>query len=178
MLTVTPFAPTDANLRALWEHVKPMRDILTDEFPADPFAFVCWAFPSDAVSFEVRHERGHMIGWFLFTNIRPGDSAWSHIFVWDQSEVSPLELVEAARTACGAIFRAFNVARINGLTPVSKPEARVFAKRVGFQIEGTVRSAAVIGGKREDAWISGLLPSDLEFTLVPKQRDTIEAEVP
>lgn len=162
MLRVLPFRPNEDALRLLWERISANRAGLADDFPLDPLGFTCWICATDTAAFTVWEPEGtEPIGLFVFANIQANEAAWAHIFIWNRETAHPRDLVEAARTACAAMFRAFGLVRINGLTPSSNVPARVFAERVGFKIEGTVRDGVSMGGHREAAWLSGLLPSDL-----------------
>ena len=161
-MTIMPFAANEESIKGLWERIEHLRPQLADSFPSTPLAFVCWAFTSDATSFEVRDDDGKVVGWFLFTDVVPGDSAWAHVFIWEPEKTDPAELAYLAKAACGSMFRTFGLARINGLTPKTLAHARVFAERVGFKVEGHIRSALSVGGLRTDAWLTGLLPEDLQ----------------
>lgn len=175
MLAVNHFAPNAENLRFLWDKFQAGRDYFTDEFPDDPIHFVVWVSARDSRGFLVGPAE-KPAGFFLFTNIVPDNDAFAHIYVWDRADIVPVELVQAAKVACAAMFESFNLVRINGLTPCFNKRARIFAERVGFKIEGTARKAIVYKGEREDAWFSGLLREDLQSTAVAAAHDTLKEE--
>ncbi len=173
------FLPNADGLKFLWEKFDGHRHFFEDNLPKDPFGFCTWILQSDAQSFlvgGVQADPSSAQGLFLFTGIVPGDSCFAHIFVWNKEGMTPKDLVRAAQTTCASVMVAHNLHRISGLTPTTMAPARVFAERVGFKIEGTMRKALSHQGFRGDAWFSGLTRADLpEFfdPSVPEENGTI-----
>lgn len=160
MIPVTPFRLGIDTLERLWKRFDANRAMFSDELPTSETAFALWTCSDSTKMFDVGPP-DDPVGIFIFCDVVAGESAWSHLFIWDRERYSYREIVEAAQMTCRAMFDAFRLARINGLTPCSNVRARAFAEAVGFKIEGTLRDAVSVGGHREKAWISGLLPSDL-----------------
>jgi len=160
MAPIRLFQPTADGLKRLWEQFDKHRAHFPDELPREPIDFVCWLAAEDVRVVEIGPAEAP-VGVYVFTGIVPGVSAWAHPFVWDRDAYPPADLIAAARQACLALFQAFGLRRINGLTPTTHPHARIFAERVGFRVEGTLRAACVVKDAPVNAWISGLIPSDL-----------------
>ncbi|MGW2817631.1 GNAT family N-acetyltransferase [Streptomyces sp. NPDC001415] len=70
-------------------------------------------------------------------------------------------MVEAAARAARWAFEAAAVDRLEWRADVGNEASRAVALKVGFTMEGTLRSAAVHQGTRRDSWVGALLPSDL-----------------
>ncbi|MEU9196389.1 GNAT family N-acetyltransferase [Streptomyces hundungensis] len=70
-------------------------------------------------------------------------------------------MVEAATRAARWAFEAAAVDRLEWRAEVGNEASRAVALKVGFAMEGTLRSATVHQGVRRDAWVGALLPSDL-----------------
>lgn len=68
---------------------------------------------------------------------------------------------DALRTICRWGFTDHAIERIGWEAVVGNWPSRRTAEKVGFQFEGTCRQLTVLRGVRYDAWIAGLLPSDL-----------------
>ncbi|MYS25267.1 Protein N-acetyltransferase, RimJ/RimL family [Streptomyces sp. DvalAA-14] len=68
--------------------------------------------------------------------------------------------VEAGRAVCGWAFAALGVERIEWYAEAGNEGSRAVALRLGFVMEGTIRSKIVQEGTRRDAWSGSLLPSD------------------
>ncbi|MFG2142538.1 GNAT family N-acetyltransferase [Streptomyces sp. NPDC048650] len=69
--------------------------------------------------------------------------------------------VEAARAVVRWAFADLGVERMEWLAEAGNEGSRAVARRVGFQMEGTLRAKLVAEGTRRDVWIGSLLPSDL-----------------
>ncbi|MEY9965732.1 RimJ/RimL family protein N-acetyltransferase [Streptacidiphilus sp. MAP12-16] len=72
---------------------------------------------------------------------------------------------EAASTVCRWAFLALEVQRMEWLAIVGNAGSRAVAEKVGFTVEGTLRSRLNHRGVLRDAWIGSLLPSDLASDL-------------
>ncbi|MBY8882701.1 GNAT family N-acetyltransferase [Actinacidiphila acidipaludis] len=67
---------------------------------------------------------------------------------------------EAARAVCAWAFESLGVERIEWYAEAGNEGSRAVARKVGFVMEGTIRSKVVYQGTRRDAWAGSLLPSD------------------
>ncbi|MFF4019110.1 GNAT family N-acetyltransferase [Streptomyces sp. NPDC001843] len=70
-------------------------------------------------------------------------------------------VTEAALAAARWAFTALAVDRLEWRAEVGNGLSRAVAERVGFTVEGTLRSAINNKGVRRDCWVGSLLPSDL-----------------
>ncbi|MFE7613644.1 GNAT family N-acetyltransferase [Streptomyces celluloflavus] len=68
---------------------------------------------------------------------------------------------EAARAVARWAFRDLGVERLEWLAEAGNHGSRAVARKVGFQMEGTLRARLLHEGTRRDCWIGSLLPSDL-----------------
>jgi RimJ/RimL family protein N-acetyltransferase len=68
---------------------------------------------------------------------------------------------DAARTVCRWGFQTLGLHRIEWLAKVGNHGSRAVAERVGFRFEGTLRAGMDFRGAPADAWVAGLLPTDL-----------------
>lgn len=68
---------------------------------------------------------------------------------------------DAVATLCRWGFGAVGLARIDWHAAVGNVASRHVAEKVGFIVEGRMRSRLELGGVRHDAWVAGLLPDDL-----------------
>ncbi|MFE0681643.1 GNAT family N-acetyltransferase [Streptomyces sp. NPDC058961] len=69
--------------------------------------------------------------------------------------------VEAAARLSRWAFEAAAVDRLEWRAEVGNEASRAVALKVGFTLEGILRSAAVHQGSRRDHWVGSLLPADL-----------------
>jgi RimJ/RimL family protein N-acetyltransferase len=67
---------------------------------------------------------------------------------------------EAAREVCRWAFADLGVERLEWVADAGNHGSQAVARKVGFRMEGTLRSHIVHNGTRRDAWIGSLLPSD------------------
>lgn len=67
---------------------------------------------------------------------------------------------EAARAVCTWAFESLGVERIEWFAEAGNVGSRAVALKVGFVMEGTIRSKTVYEGTRRDVWSGSLLPSD------------------
>ena len=68
--------------------------------------------------------------------------------------------VEAARALCSWAFETLGVDRLEWYAEAGNEGSRAVALKLGFVMEGMVRSRVVHEGTRRDAWSGSLLPSD------------------
>ncbi|MDI5965961.1 GNAT family N-acetyltransferase [Streptantibioticus silvisoli] len=68
---------------------------------------------------------------------------------------------EAGREICRWAFEDLGVERLEWVADAGNHASRAVARRIGFVMEGTMRSHIVHRGTRRDAWLGSLLPSDL-----------------
>jgi len=68
---------------------------------------------------------------------------------------------EAAIAASRWAFTHVSIDRVEWRAEVGNTGSRAVAERVGFIMEGTLRSAINNKGVRRDCWVASLLPSDL-----------------
>lgn len=68
--------------------------------------------------------------------------------------------VEAARAVCAWAFDALGVERLEWYAEAGNEGSRAVALKLGFVMEGTIRSKIVQQGTRRDTWSGSLLPSD------------------
>lgn len=69
--------------------------------------------------------------------------------------------VEAGEAVARWAFGALGVERLLWFAETGNEGSRAVARKLGFTMEGTLRSALIHGGTRRDAWAGALLPSDL-----------------
>jgi RimJ/RimL family protein N-acetyltransferase len=70
-------------------------------------------------------------------------------------------IAEAARAVSRWAFTHLSVDRVEWRAEVGNRPSRAAAERVGFVLEGVLRSAIIHQGVRRDCWVGSLLPSDL-----------------
>ncbi|MFD7708945.1 GNAT family N-acetyltransferase [Streptomyces sp. NPDC059785] len=70
-------------------------------------------------------------------------------------------VTEAVLAACRWGFTELAVDRVEWRAEVGNKGSRAVAERVGFTLEGTLRSGLNNKGVRRDCWLASLLPSDL-----------------
>jgi RimJ/RimL family protein N-acetyltransferase len=70
-------------------------------------------------------------------------------------------VTEAALSVSRWAFTSLAIDRVEWRAEVGNEASRAVALRVGFTLEGTLRSAIDHGGVRRDCWVGSLLPSDL-----------------
>jgi RimJ/RimL family protein N-acetyltransferase len=72
---------------------------------------------------------------------------------------------DAVAAVCRWGFGAVGLARIEWHAAAGNMGSRRVAEKVGFVVEGELRSRLYVGGQRHDAWVAGLLPGDLHTPL-------------
>jgi hypothetical protein len=155
MLPVNLYSLNADRLRFLWEKFTSKLDMFGDLFPLDMAEFLCWISNEHSVILclgPVDNPRGLLI----FTDVVPGDSAASHIFVWDKEGIAPKELHIAVRNAIRVVMLRLELQRVIGLIPVWRPEVRAFAKAVGLVYEGTLQHATKRDGEPNDLWLMAI----------------------
>ncbi|WP_067284559.1 GNAT family N-acetyltransferase [Streptomyces jeddahensis] len=70
-------------------------------------------------------------------------------------------VTEAALTVSRWAFTSVGIDRVEWRAEVGNEASRAVARRAGFAMEGTLRSAINHQGVRRDCWVGSLLPSDL-----------------
>ena len=70
-------------------------------------------------------------------------------------------MVEAVGVVCRWAFADLGRERIEWQAGVGNIASRRVAERAGFTIEGVLRARLVLGGQRLDAWVGGLLRTDI-----------------
>ncbi|MEU5097252.1 GNAT family N-acetyltransferase [Streptomyces sp. NPDC020996] len=70
-------------------------------------------------------------------------------------------VTEAVLAASRWAFTRLSVGRVEWRAEVGNAASLAVARRAGFTIEGTLRSAVDNKGVRRDCWVGSLLPSDL-----------------
>lgn len=70
-------------------------------------------------------------------------------------------ITESVLAASRWAFTALSVDRLEWRAEVGNGPSRAVAERVGFTVEGTLRSGVDTKGVRRDCWMGSLLPSDL-----------------
>ncbi|MDJ0345730.1 GNAT family N-acetyltransferase [Streptomyces sp. H10-C2] len=68
---------------------------------------------------------------------------------------------EAGREVCRWAFEDLGVERMEWFADAGNEGSRAVARKIGFVMEGTLRSKLVHNGTRRDTWTGSLLPSDL-----------------
>jgi RimJ/RimL family protein N-acetyltransferase len=66
----------------------------------------------------------------------------------------------ALGTVCRWGFAALDLPRISWIAAVGNTGSRALAERVGFTVEGTLRSGIVLRDRRRDCWVGSLVPGD------------------
>lgn len=72
--------------------------------------------------------------------------------------------VEAGREICRWAFTGLGAERIEWYAEVGNAASRAVALKLGFRMEGLLRSRLTHAGTRRDSWIGSLLPSDWGLT--------------
>ena len=67
---------------------------------------------------------------------------------------------EAGRAVCAWAFESLGAERVEWYAEAGNEGSRAVALKIGFRMEGTIRSKIVHQGSRRDAWAGSLLPSD------------------
>ncbi|CAM5571823.1 GNAT family N-acetyltransferase [Streptomyces canus] len=70
-------------------------------------------------------------------------------------------VTEAVEAAARWAIGEWSIDRVEWRAEVGNHASRAVAERVGFTIEGVLRSSLVHQGVRRDCWVGALLPSDL-----------------
>ena len=104
---------------------------------------------------------GDLAGMLGITVISPGVG---EIGFWGTREHRGRGYVtEAAAAVARWSFTRQAIDRLEWRAEVGNTASRAVAQRVGFTMEGTLRSAINNNGTRRDCWIASLLPSDLSL---------------
>ncbi|WP_225638871.1 GNAT family N-acetyltransferase [Streptomyces solaniscabiei] len=119
-----------------------------------------WANDS-MFTFGIFLPSGDLVGMLGLTMIAPGAA---EIGFWGIKEHRGRGYVtEAASAVARWAFGRRAIDRLEWRAEVGNTASRAVAQRVGFTMEGTLRSAINNNGTRRDCWIASLLPSDLSL---------------
>jgi RimJ/RimL family protein N-acetyltransferase len=167
-LHLRPFAPADEGevLASCQDpEIQRWTRVPTPYTPADAHQFVAVTAPngwaedreySFAVCAATSDELLASIG------LRPRRTdAVGDVGFWCRPEARGRGVVtQATATICRWGFDALGMARIEWCAAVGNAASRRVAEKVGFTIEGVLRSRLELQGVRHDAWIGSLLPID------------------
>jgi RimJ/RimL family protein N-acetyltransferase len=138
---------------------------------ADARAFVGEAAPAgwasgDAASFGVFDRRtGRLLGAVGLVHLTERDVAAGgrgEIGFWCAPWARGRGVItDAARLLCRWAFEQLGLARIDWYAEVGNDASRRVAEKLGFTIEGVQRQRLVNKGERRDAWVGGLLRTQL-----------------
>ncbi|MEU9593273.1 GNAT family protein [Streptomyces sp. NPDC048219] len=104
---------------------------------------------------------GELVGMLGVTMVSPGVG---EIGFWGVKEHRGRgHVTEAASAVARWAFTRRAIDRLEWRAEVGNTASRAVAQRVGFTMEGTLRSAINNNGTRRDCWIASLLPSDLSL---------------
>ncbi|MGX4691845.1 GNAT family N-acetyltransferase [Streptomyces sp. JNUCC 63] len=105
--------------------------------------------------------KGDLVGTLAITMRSPGEA---EIGFWGTKEHRGNGyMTEAALATARWAFTHLAVDRLEWRAEVGNTASRAVAARVGFTLEGTLRSALDNKGVRRDCWVGSLLPSDLDL---------------
>ena len=144
---------TRQNLWDLWEAVKDLDGLFSDETRGDPVAF--WEnMLKDAIVLETDDGGGIL----TLSSLKPGLRAEAHFTFWDH-RLSPR--VELIRSCLVWAFLNFDLYRIEVFIPAMGHTLRRVLKKIGFKEEGTLRNRSWYKGQLIDAIILAVLREDI-----------------
>lgn len=169
-LHLRPFRPSDApEVHAACQDLEIQRwtTVPSPYREADARAFVeefCpneWTSGHGAVFAIVGTQDGHLLGSLGLSGVDRADGL-AEIGFWTAAWARRRGVMaEAVGVACRWAFAELGRERIEWQAGVGNIASRRVAERAGFAVEGVLRSRLVLAGRRTDAWIGGLLRSDL-----------------
>ncbi|WP_327677434.1 GNAT family N-acetyltransferase [Kitasatospora sp. NBC_00458] len=131
------------------------------EYFVRDLAIAGWRTGGNPIWCVVERETGALVGTQGITNC-PGRPGAAEIGWWATKEFRGRGYTtEAARAVARHGFTELGLRRLEWVAYVGNDGSRAVAEKVGFRIEGTLRSFAEQRGVFHDAWIGSLLPSDL-----------------
>lgn len=150
---VSLFNTTIGNINALWHICRKYKVVLPDSMREDFNAFVNVVMSPNTVILGVGD-----VGVVYVTDLIPGDSGLCHYLFWDRDLRNKSKLVLACMKWG---FDTFDLARVTVILPRHASAALHHVYKMGLRIEGVMRESMLIGGKRADCFVFGVLRREL-----------------
>lgn len=151
--SVTLFNSTVQNIYSLWEICRRYKVVLPDSMRDDFDSFTRVVLAPNTIVLSVSN-----VGIVYATDLVPGDSALCHYLFWDRELRNKNKLV----FKCIKWARdTFDLDRLTIILPRHATAALHHVYKMGFRVEGIMRESMLIGGKRADCFVFGILASEL-----------------
>jgi hypothetical protein len=145
---------TQERIDLIWNRVQNLPYIFNDFNRGDKNQFVGIFLRPDTIAYEVGD-----YGIIYFTDVLPPVNACGHILFWDRSFK---DRSNVGKYIARKVFNEFGVHRITSIIPVFNRAAVLFAKKIGFKVEGVNREVVFSLGKWHDTVMLSLLERDLD----------------
>jgi len=149
---------TPERSRWLWEQMQRYPTLFSDQTRDDPDNL--WAvLASPQAMWGELWESGKLVGVLYLSEIQANIDAKVHVIFFDRNLTARTEICRAAMRWA---FATFHFHRLTITVPEIYFSTTRLAKRLGFVREGLRRDAYLIGGKRVNELLFGLLASEMQ----------------
>lgn len=114
-----------------------------------------WSTDRDYILGAFHRAGGALVGSFCLTRLSQGVYELGYWTAADQR--SQGYSTEAARAMCDWGFAALDAHRLEWWAMVGNTASRALAEKLGFLLEGTLRSRSLVNGTPHDWWVGGLV---------------------
>ena len=149
-----------ANVGKLFYKLREQPFFFDDRYRDDPYRFANLIVAKTTVVLEL----GDFQGIYYASSIEEDFQACATVAVWDK-EFMGKHGVLLAQQACLSTMRAHGLHKLYGFIQEKNDIAVSYAKRIGFQVEGTIRDHVWYNGAWENLIYFGVLRDEMESKL-------------
>lgn len=149
---------TPDKLKWYWEEFQKMPTLFSDMTRGDIANFVS-VFTKPGTFYMEVYDSRHLVGLLYLTDLARVTDCDCHILFFDRKITDKVALCRYVVRWC---FDYFKFHRMSATVPSIYHMTARLTKNIGFQLEGTRRQVALVGGKWVDELQYGLLASEMD----------------
>lgn len=157
-----PLVLTREKVDYLWEQIRQYPQVFDDFSKGDKDSFVHKFFVPNNIFIDI----GPGVGLAAGFAVRPGLDTVLHLVMFDRRirgrEHTFLEIMQY-------FFKGLKLRRMTAMVSSDNPMLKKLVERLGFKLEGNMRSSVMRDGKICDTFIYGILREELDDTMSSAQ---------